>query len=197
MTTPWMSLKKKLLTLREDIYPQPMDGGHMRWTHRAICKMQPQLEGVQSVLDVGCGVGYAERCFKRIGITEYSGITLGEEDVETANLMGRNVREGDFHFLPWKNESFDMVFSRHSLEHSPMPLIALMEWHRVSKKYLGLVLPNPGYWGWGGRNHYSVMQDVQAEYLIVISGWEVIMKDTETPEEYIYLCKKQEDTIED
>jgi SAM-dependent methyltransferase len=190
MTTPWMSLKKKLDTLEKDVYPQPMDYWHMRWTANAVCLMQPFLGDVKSVLDVGCGVGYAERWFKRIGINDYTGITLGM-DGGIANQRGRKVFDGDFHFLTFYTAGdFDMIFSRHSLEHSPMPLIALLEWHRVSKKYLGLILPNPESWGWAGRNHYSMMNEIQIEFLLEVAGWEVIMKNTETPEEFIYLCKK-------
>jgi SAM-dependent methyltransferase len=190
MMSKWMNFQKKLAILREDVYPQPMDTYHMRWTARAICLIQPFLEDVGSVLDVGCGVGYAEVWFKRIGITDYTGVTLGQ-DADVAQLRGRDVLDGDFHFLPWSAGDFDMVFSRHSLEHSPMPLIALMEWHRVAGRFLGLVLPNPDVWGWEGRNHYSVMRDTQAEFLLDRAGWNVIMKNTELPEEYVYLCEKK------
>ena len=190
MTSKWMRFQKKLNLLREDVYPQPMDNWHMRWTARAICLMQPHITDVRSVLDVGCGVGYASKWFRRIGITGYIGISLGE-DVLVANSMGREVYDEDFHFLSWTTGDFDMVFSRHSLEHSPMPLIALMEWHRVAGRFLGLVLPNPDVWGWEGRNHYSVMRDTQAEFLLDRAGWNVIMKNTELPEEYVYLCEKK------
>lgn len=190
MTSKWMELEKKLESLREDIYPQPMDSVHMRWTARAICMMKPQIPDVRSVLDVGCGVGYAKKWFKRIGVPVYIGVTLGG-DAQVARNRGLNVYEEDFHFLPWEHDTVDMIFSRHSLEHSPMPLLALMEWHRVSRRYLGLVLPNPNVWGWEGRNHYSVLRDTQAEFLLDRAGWNVIMKDTELPEEYVYLCEKK------
>jgi|WetSurMetagenome_2_1015567.scaffolds.fasta_scaffold00049_80 ubiquinone/menaquinone biosynthesis C-methylase UbiE len=196
MKSPWMRLKKNLEILRDDIYPQPMDIGHMRWTARAICMMKPHIGDVGNVLDVGCGVGYAEKWFRRIGITDYVGVSLGE-DVSVAVNRGLWVYENDFHFLPWQDGDFDMIFSRHSLEHSPMPLLALMEWHRVSNKYLGLVLPNPEHWGWAGRNHYSVMNQTQIEFLLEVAGWVVVMKNVEIPEEFIYLCKKKsEEKIE-
>jgi ubiquinone/menaquinone biosynthesis C-methylase UbiE len=192
MTSNWMRIKKNLDLLKEDVYPQPMDGMHMRWTARAICLMSPYIIDVRSVLDVGCGVGYAEKWFRRVGITDYTGITLGMDGV-VANQKGLMVFLGDFHFIEYSDNDFDMVFSRHSLEHSPMPLLALMEWHRVSSKYLGLVLPNPDVWGWVGRNHYSVMNQEQIEFLLDVAGWEVIFKDTELPEEFVYLCKKKEE----
>jgi len=47
----------------------------------------------------------------------------------------------DYHWLKYDDNSFDMVFSSHSLEHSPMPLFALTEWKRVTKKYILIIVP--------------------------------------------------------
>ncbi len=72
-----------------------------------------------------------------------------------------------------------------------MPLLALMEWHRKCNKYLGLILPNPEYWGWGGRNHYSVMNELQAKFLIDRAGFDVL-DYSETKYELRFLCMKKE-----
>jgi hypothetical protein len=39
--------------------------------------------------------------------------------------------EGDFHFIDSGGEIYDLIFARHALEHSPMPILALMEWHII------------------------------------------------------------------
>ena len=92
----------------------------------------------------------------------------------------------------WVPNFSTIIFSRHYLEHSPFPLLTLMEWHRVSKKYLCLVLPNPEYFTYVGRNHYAVMGDkTQIRWLLRRAGWKII-KRKYTEFEYRYLCEKKE-----
>jgi SAM-dependent methyltransferase len=174
-------------TLLNDIYPQPGDKGHATWTRDVIENWVSKLSGCKSVLDVGCGVAYAQYMFANLGIP-YTGVCLGK-DYLVAKLRNKNVYNYDFNFLPFENGSFDLVFSRHALEHSPMPLISLMEWHRVAKNWLCLVLPDPEYWGWAGQNHYSVMNDIQARYLIARAGWHVIWFEQKN-NELRYMCEK-------
>ena len=76
-------------------------------------------------------------------------------------------------FLPYPDTNFDAIFARHILEHSPMPLLTLMEWHRVSKKYLILVMPAWEYWLIGGKNHYSMLHKDQLWHLMDRAGWEI------------------------
>ena len=119
-------------------------------------------------------------------------IVIDGQDFEKAKKLGRHVLEEDFHFLPDGDEAFDLIFARHALEHSPMPILALMEWHRVAKKYLILVLPKPKFWLFLGRNHYSVVTDSQAKFLLHRSGWDIIEEDHSHEWEYRYLCEKVE-----
>ena len=69
-----------------------------------------------------------------------------------------------------------------------MPLLTLMEWHRVAKKYLMLILPNPDYYTYLGRNHYSVMDKQQAKWLLRRSGSKWFKKFSEYTE-LRFLCK--------
>jgi SAM-dependent methyltransferase len=125
-----------------------------------------------SVLDVGCGEGFCQPMFERWDKT-YEGIAIGN-DVVKAQELGRNVKAMDFSFLEYPDDTFDLIFSRHSLEHSPMPLLTLMEWARVSKNWLGLVLPHPDWYGYKGLNHYSVMSLEQTKLMLDRAGWYVI-----------------------
>jgi SAM-dependent methyltransferase len=125
-----------------------------------------------SVLDLGCGTGFCQRMFEKWNVS-YEGICLGEDFLE-AEKQGRNVKKMDFNFLDYRENSFDLLFSRHSLEHSPMPLLTLMEWARVSKNWLGLVLPAPEWYTYGGHNHYSVMNMEQVRNLLDVSGWNIL-----------------------
>lgn len=174
--------------LRYDVYPQPEDAGHAGWAREVINYWYRWIAECKNVLDVGCGVAFVQPLFEEFGVW-YVGVCLGSDYKEALNL-GRSVLECDYHYLDdFETNAFDFVFSRHSLEHSPMPLLALMEWHRVANKYLGLVLPNPEYWGWGGRNHYSVMNSEQAKFLLDRAGWKVI-DFVEREEELWFLCEK-------
>ena len=65
-----------------------------------------------------------------------------------------------------------------------------MEWHRVAKKFLCLIIPKPKFWGWAGRNHYSVMSLLQARFILARAGWQIIIEDHEDDWEYRFLCGK-------
>lgn len=175
--------------LSQDIYPQPQDPGHTSWSLDVLETWRLRLSDAHSVMDVGCGEAFLQPWFELVGM-EYAGVCRGEDFLK-ASSMRRTVYDMDFHFLDFPDERFDLVFSRHALEHSPMPLLALMEWHRVAKKFLILVLPNPSYWGWAGRNHYSVMQFEQAKFLLERAGW-ILVEYFITTEEIRLLCKKVE-----
>jgi SAM-dependent methyltransferase len=197
-------LDRYLTTLAADIYPQPEDEGHTALAYKVIDLWMSRMTSCTSVLDVGCGTGFCEDMFK-VWNTEYQGVCLGEDYI-VARDLGRKVKKMDFHYLDFPDNAFDLVFARHSLEHSPMPLLALMEWARVARSWLGIILPAPEWYGYKGRNHYSVMNHDQIENLIARAGWKVMwndidyrakgdMKTEENPEgliphEYWLMCEK-------
>ena len=206
--------------LQDDIYPQPEDPGHLEW---ALCSLKFIPEEVSTVLDVGCGTGFLKFYFEKLDVV-WNGITLGEDDYKEGLRVGNHgIFMGDFSFLNFQDEMFDMVFARHALEHSPFPVITLMEWHRVAVDYLLLVAPAPDYWKYHGKNHYSVANEDQLWWWLKRAGWDIIQKDylrTDDdvfmkyylPEEkdrskavypgapqvveYRYLCKKVEPQLE-
>ena len=101
----------------------------------------------------------------------------------------RDEPEMDFNFLEHPDKSFDLIFSRHSLEHSPFPLLSLMEWHRVARNWLILVLPTPRSFPLGGRNHYGIMSASQARFLLERAGWARLWED-HIEEEFRFFCSK-------
>ena len=170
-------LDRYLTTLASDIYPQPEDPGHTALAYKVIDVWMSRMTSCKSVLDAGCGTGFCEDMFK-VWNVPYEGVCLGEDYI-VARDKGRNVKKMDFHFLEYPDNSFDLVFARHSLEHSPMPLLALMEWERVSKYWLGLILPAPEWYGVKGINHYSVMTHDQVENILARAGWKVLWNDVD------------------
>lgn len=173
--------------LKGDIYPQPEDEEHTELAEKFINEYISKLE-CKSVLDVGCGTGFVQPMIENLGM-KYHGVCLGE-DYKQARKLKRSVFRCDFSFLPYSTERFDLIFSRHSLEHSPIPLITLMEWHRVSIKWLALVMPNPDYWDWMGRNHYFLGNMKQIRWILRRAGWKIERHDV-SDKELWFLCEKQ------
>lgn len=179
--------------LMKDIYPQPQPATHDEHfirAYRVIRKWIPNIHP-RNVLDVGCGEGFCQPIFHIFGVDNYLGISLGE-DVLVARQRGCNVAEMDFNFLDLSDNYFDLVFARHALEHSPFPIITLMEWHRVSSRWLIVVLPKPldGTVGYIGRNHYAVAgSHTQIRWWLRRAGWRVLDK-FHSDNEFRYLCEK-------
>lgn len=170
--TDFKNINRYINELHKDIYPQPQDDRHTAWAKEAIDAFLEEIEKPSIVLDVGCGEGFCYEIFKNNGIRDYTGICIGE-DFKVAREKKIYVLDCDFSFLSFHDKTFDFVFSRHALEHSPMPLLTLMEWKRVSSKYIALVLPAPEYWGYGGRNHYYVLNQEQWKNLFSAAKLEV------------------------
>lgn len=186
----------------KDVYEQPEGNDkHSALAYRVIQHWMSRLTGCNSVLDVGCGAGFASEYFGLWNV-QYEGVALGEDFI-VARDKGRNVKKMDFTFLDYEDNSFDLIFSRHSIEHSVAPLLTLCEWHRVSKQWLGLVVPTIEWYGVKGRNHYYVLTPEQWENLLNNAGWNVIWSETDsipkdekepdvlTPHEHWIFCEKK------
>jgi len=178
--------------LAGDVYEQPRDAGHDRKTQNLLMEWLPNIHGVgddKTVIDLGCGQGNAFDIFDAFGWT-WHGITTGR-DYEACKARGLPVSNADFSFLPTiPDSSFDMIFARHALEHSPVPLLTLMEWHRIGRRYMIVVLPSVEVEIVAGLNHYVLLKKIQWEALFYRAGWKVIWEDTRDKAEYRLLCEK-------
>lgn len=86
------------------------------------------------------------RVFKELGFSSVTGFEYCHEKVMLAKGYGYNVLQGDFHGLSaFSANTFDIVYSSHSLEHALYPSKVLAEFLRVLKPngLLKLVLPYP------------------------------------------------------
>ena len=182
-----------LSDLASDVYPQPVDKIHKNQTRAVFYTWIRQLAEsgkVRSALDVGCGQGVAFKEFVDARI-EVKGIALGIDVVEARiNEYNINVSEMDMHFITLEDSSVDLVYARHVLEHSPMPLLALMELHKVSRKYGVFIMPHHENVVQGGINHYYMLNPVQWKVLFARSKWEVLKEDYSDPSELRFLVKK-------
>jgi SAM-dependent methyltransferase len=190
MRRDYSQLDIYLNELMEDAYPQPPDKGHTQMLREVFHNWIVNVNPCKNVLDVGCGaVCIAEPFFKKLDI-EYTGITLGKEYTQ-AKFEGHNVLNMDMTFLEFPEGSFDLIWARHVVEHSPMPVITLMDFHRVSRNWLCLILPKPEFFGRTGLNHYSVLYSDQWEFLLNRAGWKPIWNDHSNVQEYRFFCERK------
>ncbi len=90
------------------------------------------------ILDVGCGNGYFTYYFAK------TNPTVGIDNSET--MLQQNPNKdlvlGSAADLPFKDDSFDLVFCSNLLHHLEDPLNALQEMKRVSRKFVAVSEPN-------------------------------------------------------
>ena len=185
----YINFDKYLTELIGDVYASPSDPQHSEWRQWIFTNWISKLFGVTTCLDIGCGDGFCKPMAEDVGL-KWSGVTIGSEYLDLKN-NGFDVYNADMTFLPFHNNSFDLLMAFHVLEHSPFPLITLMEWHRVAKTYLCIVLPTPEFWTYAGRNHYSVMEKEHFRWIAKRAGWRLIWEDS-IKQEYRFMLAKDE-----
>ena len=133
------------------------------------------------ILDMGSGPGYFCDEMKSRGYTNYTAVTLGDEDIKMCVDKGHRVGKYDISFLPAKDgyidESVDFIFCRHALEHSPYPIFTLMEYNRVlkqgSKLFLEVPAPDCDRRHEFNLNHYSILGASQLAALLQRTGFTI------------------------
>lgn len=110
------------------------------------------------VLDVGCGEGAALALFRDAGLVA-TGIGP-DDDVAVCRNRGFDAHTMDLSFLEFADESFDLIWCRHALEHSIVPFFALFEMFRVLRPggvlYLGMPAADTASGHESNPAHYSV-----------------------------------------
>lgn len=162
------------------VYSEPDSNIHQNVMNTMIPKVinEYNLNENSRILDVGCGQGYGLLKFYELGCTNLKGITLSKEDVDAAKNRGFDVDQQDMSFMDFDKNSFDFLFVRHALEHSPYPLLTLLEFYRVMDKQAKayIEMPNPtctrdleSY-----DNHYSIMGTKQWSALMKRAGFKLL-----------------------
>ena len=162
--------------LIQDIYPELPMPQHEDITENVFQTfIVPNKKQFNHVLDVGCGSGIALKRFKALGISAV-GITLGESDYRECLQQNFEVRLMDQSFLDFSTQEFDLVYARHVLEHSPFPLITLLEFNRVLKLngYAYVELPWAESIHTANANHYSLFGKKSWYHLFEKAGFAVL-----------------------
>lgn len=83
-------------------------------------------------LELGCDWGHSfpvfESCFE-----EVYGIEVCKRSVEIGQGYGRNIVHGVMECTPWEDNFFDVILSRHVLEHGKSPYAVLKEIWRLTR----------------------------------------------------------------
>ena len=161
MVRDWKYIEEYLDRLAGEVYAEPITKNHRAITRKAFSRyVAPNKSQFRLALDIGCGQGVALELFRDQGIPVI-GVTLGEEDARACRERGFDVRLGDQSFLDFPDAHFDLVWSRHCLEHSPMPLLTLFEYNRVlgDGGFLYVEVPQPDSVHIENPNHYSLFAD--------------------------------------
>ena len=96
-----------------------------------------------SMLDVGVGPGVTyERIRNRLDKTSYTGLDISPTAITKLKTMYPDVdfRVGSLMEIPIEDKAYDVVYTRHTLEHCPYYEIPIRELFRVAKKLVVITL---------------------------------------------------------
>jgi|TARA_B100000029_G_scaffold110967_1_gene102918 ubiquinone/menaquinone biosynthesis C-methylase UbiE len=176
-------IEQFLKKVESEVYSEPDSPMHTQMIDMVVTDLvKNQLKDSDkqiSILDIGCGQGYALIKFKEAGFENLQGITMSQEDVDKTIERGFKCENMDQSFMTFDDNSFDFMFSRHCLEHSPFPYLTLMEYLRVCKPlgriYIEMPAPNNHRPLERIANHYSIMDTRMWGALMLRAGWQVLL----------------------
>ena len=172
-------LDRFLDRLALDLYPETPSSLHSEITAVALERLDKlfPLQPGMKVLDVGCGQGPALEYFRDKKL-DYLGITLGDEDLKECRGKGFHVEKMDQSFLTIPDESLDVVWARHVIEHSIFPLFTLDGFRKVLRPggmlYLEIPAPETSCHHERNPNHYSVFPKGCWRALLERSGFRIV-----------------------
>ena len=86
------------------------------------------------ILEAGCGFGSNSRMFKKDPRFDVYCLDLSKEAINAVKKEINNSYVGDIQNMPFKDNTFDVVFSAGVIEHFKNDLQAVNELYRVTKK---------------------------------------------------------------
>jgi SAM-dependent methyltransferase len=190
------------------VYAEGTSQYHQQVTKDVIRQFIDPLEIERSakILDLGCGAGYFLDEMHARGYTNLVGITLSIEDQKHCVDRGHVVERRDMNILDDRDESQDMLFCRHSIEHSPFPYFTMIEYNRVLRNggilYIEVPQPDCDRPHETNTNHYSVMGRQMWLSLLQRTGFDVSWYDYQLPVRladctealerfYIFVCHRR------
>lgn len=109
--------------------------------------------GVESMLDVGCGLGYSMEYFAKAGV-ELFGVDGSPSAIKNNVMPAKHLHQHDFSEGPWQPErKFDLLWSSEFLEHVDQEFEPnFFATFSAATKYLMVTFAVPGQ---GGHHHVN------------------------------------------
>lgn len=116
----------------------------------------------ETALDVGAGNGKMMDYFRSRG-KNATGFDLhpARPDIQKGNILKNKI----------PNESYDLVYSAHVIEHLPDPDKFVHELLRISKRYICVVAPLPGKKFWDQPDHLRPYTQETLKRTFHLNGW--------------------------
>lgn len=119
--------------------------------HMRLCRIANLVPSIQpSLLDVGCSIGATVTAAKQRGWDAH-GADVSQSAIDFCHRLELNCRWYDGGFLPYPNQSFDVVTSWHVIEHVDDVTKTLQDWFRVLRPGGILMLETPHAQCWKAR----------------------------------------------
>jgi len=145
-------------------------------------------QNLNTVLEVGCYDGYILKSLSNIGY-----LTLGcdpSNGADIGNLNGLDIRKEKFsseNFVS-EDESFDIIISRHFIEHVFNPYEYIKEFGKVLKHNGVLIIETPNIKHFLKRGllevfslqHISLFSETSLKYVLEKSGFQILFTDEST-----------------
>jgi len=129
-----MSIKKSTQNFYDEYWPQNVPD--YTKTREHVLSIVPYRNFLR-ILDAGCGTGVCSLALSDVGKTVVS-FDISRGSIGTAEMLSKKLNKTNITFtqgnlleLPFKNNSFDLVFSWGVIHHTPNPEKALEELVRV------------------------------------------------------------------
>jgi ubiquinone/menaquinone biosynthesis C-methylase UbiE len=107
---------------------------HINAKTRVVVRNYIQKKNYTTILDAGCGKGQEWQGFLQDKIPiYYQGVEVIPELVAAGQKQKINIVEGSIEQIPFEDQSFDLAYTRHVLEHLPTYQKALNELIRVAR----------------------------------------------------------------
>lgn len=147
------------------VYQEEQGGFHDDIIPQLAQRFLPDMVPDRSarILDIGCGPGVFIRAARDLGYLDVTGVTLSPEDHAACVDHGLRAVVASMTDLPDQDQSIDLIWCRHALEHSPYPLFTLYEFHRVLRAGGSVFVEVPApdneraYMHEFNPNHYSIL----------------------------------------
>lgn len=176
-----VDLAEFVQSLNRTAYPEAPSQIHLQLTEQMMNWVFERISLAPDayILDLGAGQGPALQSFRKRGYGTMLGVNVLESDAEECRKAGFACLVCDMHDKAWTSSMpYDLVWARHILEHSPIPMYVLRLIYDALRPggYLYLETPAPGT-ACGhtfNANHFSVLTSDGWLALCLKTGFKVI-----------------------